>query len=374
MRSNNIFSHREHRVHRENPLPFLKNRFSLCALWLMVFAFSACGREPSHQSQTYVFGTLVDISIYGEEESRAVKLASDIQQNFQRLHHKLHAWDESSDLSRVNRAFAAGEHAVIDEELAMLIEDAKALSIQSDGLFNPAIGGLIKQWGFQGDSFDPVVIDLAAIQKLVSKNPQMDNISILRQETGIEVKSSNPAVRLDLGGYAKGYALDRAVAYLKSQGVQNALVNIGGNVIALGRHGERNWRVGIRHPRNTGAIAALDLEDGWAIGTSGDYQRYFELNGVRYCHVLDPRTGYPAQHTLSVTVLIPPGESNGTLSDVASKPIFITAPEQRNMMATQMGITHYLVIDDEGHVEISPEMKKRTQWNPNADGLIKTPQ
>lgn len=339
----------------------------------MVIILSACGREPLHQSQTYVFGTLVDISIYGEEDSRAAKLASDIEQDFQRLHHKLHAWDESSDLSRVNRAFAAGETAVVDEELAKLIEDAKALSVQSDGLFNPAIGGLIKQWGFQGDSFNPIAIDSEAIDKLVGKNPQMTDISILRQDTDIQVKSSNPAVKLDFGGYAKGYALDRAVAYLKAQGVQNALINIGGNVIALGKHGERNWRVGIRHPRNTGAIAALDLEDGWAIGTSGDYQRYFELDGVRYCHVLDPRTGYPANNTLSVTVLIPPGESSGTLSDVASKPIFIVAPEQRNAMATQMGITHYLVIDDTGHVEVSREMKRRTQWNPNADELIKTP-
>lgn len=361
-------------MHRANSLPCLKNSWSLCALWLMVLALSACGREPLHQSQTYVFGTLVDISIYGEEESRAAKLSSDIQQDFQRLHHKLHAWDENSDLSRVNQAFASGETIVIDEELAKLIEDAKASSIQSDGLFNPAIGGLIKQWGFQSDSFDPVAIDPAAIEKLVSQNPQMTDINILRQETGIQVKSNNPAVKLDLGGYAKGYALDRAVAYLKSQGAQNALINIGGNVIALGRHGDRNWRVGIRHPRDTGAIAALDLEDGWAVGTSGDYQRYFELDGMRYCHVLDPRTGYPASNTLSVTVLIPPGESSGTLSDVASKPIFIASPEQRNTMATQMGITHYLVIDDAGNIEISPEMKKRTQWNPNADGLIKTPQ
>ncbi len=201
----------------------------------------------------------------------------------------------------------------------------------------------------------------------------MADISISRDDSGISIKSGNPAVKLDLGGYAKGYALDRAMAYLQSQGVKHALVNIGGNVIALGKHGERNWRVGIRHPRDSGAIAALDLEDGWAIGTSGDYQRYFELDGIRYCHVLDPRTGYPAQHTLSVTVLIPPGASSGTLSDVASKPIFIVAPEQRNAIATQMNITHYLVIDDEGHVEISSDMKKRTQWNPNADGLIKTP-
>ncbi|MDZ4097633.1 MAG: FAD:protein FMN transferase, partial [Methylophilaceae bacterium] len=228
--------------------------------------------------------------------------------------------------------------------------------------------------GFQGDSFNPVAIDQTTIKKLVSDNPQMTDISISRDDSGISVMSRNPAVKLDLGGYAKGYALDRAMAYLQSQGVKHALINIGGNVIALGKHGERNWRVGVRHPRDAGAIAALDLEDGWAVGTSGDYQRYFELDGMRYCHVLDPRTGYPAQHTLSATVLIPPGASSGTLSDVASKPIFIAAPEQRSAMAAQMNITHYLVIDDEGHVEISPEMKKRTQWNPNADGLIKTPQ
>jgi thiamine biosynthesis lipoprotein len=348
--------------------------WSLCTLWLMVFVLSACGREPLHQSQSYVFGTLVDISIYGEEKSRATTLANDIQQDFQRLHQKLHAWDENSELSRLNQAFAAGETVIIDEELVNIIEQAKALSLQSSGLFNPAIGGLIKQWGFQSDSFNPVSIDQTAIKKLVAANPQMSDISINRTETGIQIRSENPAVKLDLGGYAKGYALDRAAAYLKSQGADNALINIGGNVIALGRHGERNWRVGIRHPRNSGAIAALDLEDGWAVGTSGDYQRYFELDGMRYCHVLDPRTGYPAQHTLSVTVLIPPGKFSGTLSDVTSKPIFISKPDQRSAMAEQLGVTHYLVIDDKGNVEISPEMKKRTQWNPDADGLINTPQ
>lgn len=340
---------------------------------LIALLLSSCGREPLHQSQSYVFGTLVDISIYGEEKAHAESLASDIQQDFQRLHQKLHAWDETSELSRINRAFAAGESAEIDEELASMIEQAQALSKQSDGLFNPAIGQLIKQWGFQGDSFDPVAIDQAAIQALVESQPQMSDISILRDEGKIQVKSRNPAVKLDLGGYAKGYALDKAAAYLKSQRVHNALINIGGNVIALGKHGDRNWRVGIRHPRNSGAIAALDLEDGWAVGTSGDYQRYFELDGMRYCHVLDPRTGYPAQNTLSVTVLIPSGEASGTLSDVVSKPIFISSPEQRSAMANQLGVTHYLVIDAQGNVEISPEMKRLTKWNPNADGLIRAP-
>ena len=365
VRWNNFLSHREHRAHREKPRAFLQNRFSLwslCTLWLTVFALSACGREPLYQSQSYVFGTLVDISIYGEEASRAADLTAVIQQDFQRLHHKLHAWNEDSDLSRLNRAFASGESVPIDPELAQLIRHAQQFSAQSDGLFNPAIGLLIGHWGFQRDMFKPVDIDHATIEKLVATNPQMQDIILHESASGIEASSRNPAVRLDFGGYAKGYALDRAAAYLKAQGANNALINIGGNVIALGSHGERNWHVGIQHPRKPGAIASLDLEDGWAIGTSGDYQRYFELEGKRYCHVLDPRNGFPAQHTQAVTVLLPPGELSGTLSDVVSKPIFISNDGQRSAMAKKLGVENFMVIDDAGNIAASPAMQQRLKW------------
>jgi thiamine biosynthesis lipoprotein len=98
-------------------------------------------------------------------------------------------------------------------------------------------------------------------------------------------------VALDFGGYLKGVALDRAADILRSQGVRNALINIGGNILALGYKEGRKWRVGIQHPRRAGALATVELNDGEAIGTSGDYQRYFELDGKRYPHLLDPRTG-----------------------------------------------------------------------------------
>jgi thiamine biosynthesis lipoprotein len=329
----------------------------------MVFALSACGREPVYQSQSYVFGTLVDITIYGEEESRAAELASRIQQDFQRLHQKLHAWDESSELSRINRAIAAGESISIDTEMADIIEQAGVFSAASGGLFNPAIGGLIQQWGFQRDSFSAVDIDRKAIDRLVAANPRMEDIRINRKNDGrILLSSRNTAVRLNLGGYAHGYAPARAGAYLKTEHAKNALINIGGNVMALGRHGERPWHIGIQHPRKSGAIASLDLEDGWAIGTSGDYQRYFELDGVRYCHVLDPRSGYPARHLQSVTVLVPPGNLTGTRSDADSKPIFITEPENRKKMAQQLGLTHYMTIDQAGNISVSAAMQKRLQW------------
>jgi thiamine biosynthesis lipoprotein len=179
---------------------------------------------------------------------------------------------------------------------------------------------------------------------------------------GNQIHSNNPAVQLDLGGYAKGYALDIGLTYLKEQNVQHALINIGGNIIALGQHGEQPWRVGIQHPRQPNAIAAVALPSGWAIGTSGDYQRYFELDGDRYCHVINPSTGYPVQDMQSVTVLIPPQQHAGVLSDVASKPIFIAEASERINQAKRMGINDFLIIAGEGDIQASASMQKKLSW------------
>lgn len=320
---------------------------------------SACSRDPLYQSQSYVFGTLVDISIYGEEPQRARALTDHILQDFQRLHDKLHAWHDNSALSQLNAAFAAGKAPVaIDDELATMLQDATKWSVRSGGKFNPAIGQLIQQWGFQRDEFTPVHIEDAAIRQLVAANPQMTDIVIDKHMA----YSRNPAVKLDLGGYAKGYALDRAADYLRSQGVVNALVNIGGNIIALGKHGDKAWRVGIQHPRAPGPIATLDLQDGWAIGTSGDYQRYFMRDGKRYCHIIDPATGYPGDQVQSVTVLIPPAANSGVVSDVASKPIFLAPADQRASAAMRMGIDNVMLIDAAGNIYSSAGMAKKLQW------------
>lgn len=141
-------------------------------------------------------------------------------------------------------------------------------------------------------------------------------------------------------------------------------MNIGGNIIALGQRGNRPWQVGIQHPRQPGSLAMLSLQDGWAIGTSGDYQRYFERDGKRYCHIIDPRTGAPAQGTQSVTVLIPPAEHAGVLSDVASKPIFIASASVQDRLdaARRMQIQNFLVVDAQGQVIVSEPMNKRLHW------------
>jgi thiamine biosynthesis lipoprotein len=305
-----------------------------------------------------VFGTLLDITIYGETEAKSQTISNTIISNFQQLHNRLHAW-RPSELQSLNIAFAQGKTAVsIQPDIANMIADATKLSIQSNGAFNPSIGGLIEAWGFHHDTFKLVPIDKATIKNLLNANPQMTDIVM---NSG-QAFSKNQKVQLDFGGYAKGYALDAALVYLHTQGIKNALINIGGNIIAVGKHGDKAWRVGIQHPRKPSAIAVVDLEDGWAIGTSGDYQRYFELDGKRYCHIIDPITGYPSEGTQAVTVLVPPQANAGVLSDVASKPIFIAKADQRIQAAHAMHVDNFLVIESEKNIYISPSMAKRVTW------------
>ena len=330
----------------------------LFLIFSFIFLVGCTKPEPLYNTQSYVFGTLVDISIYGETELAVQEISNQIIRDFQALHNRLHAW-RSSELKSLNRAFALGKIPVtIKPDLALMIADTTQLSVQSKGAFNPSIGGLIQAWGFQQDEFKPTDIDENKLKSLVQANPQMTDIVI---ENG-KVFSSNQKVQLDFGGYAKGYALDLAIVNLRKLGVKNALINIGGNIIALGQHGDKPWRVGIQHPRKPNAIAVLNLESGWAIGTSGDYQRYFDLDGKRYCHIIDPATGYPVQGMQAVTVLIPPQSHAGVMSDVASKPIFIANSDSRAEAAKSMGVENFLVIESTDKIWVSSAMAKRITW------------
>lgn len=332
---------------------------SLLALLALILTLTACSEPPLYKQQAYVFGTLVDISVYGEDEAKAQAAVGQVLKDFDKLHHMLHAWQPGT-VSRVNDLIAQGAAEVSTSPgLVAILQDAARYSAQSDGLFNPAIGNLIRLWGFQADSFDGNAPPVQAeIERWLKAAPKMSDLAL----QGHTVRSRNPAVRVDLGGYAKGYALDVAAAYLKSQGIDNALINIGGNVMALGKHGERLWRVGIQHPRQAGAIAMVDLNDSEAVGTSGDYQRYFEYQGKRYCHLLDPRSGQPVQGVQAVTVLAS-GAKAGVRSDVTSKPLFISGAAGWRAMADKMGVREAMFIDGDGRIGVTGELAKRLQWS-----------
>ena len=326
------------------------------ALLLVAVLLAACSRAEVFRHEAYVFGTRVDVAVYGDSQEAADAAAYAVLREFDRLHRAYHAW-EPSELTALNAALARGETAEVSDELAAMLADAQHIAATGDGLFNPALGALIALWGFHTDTFVPQRPDPSALEALLHAGPSMDDLHI----EGNRVSSRNPAVQLDLGGYAKGYALDRAAAILRENGVNNALINIGGNVMALGRKGDQPWRIGVQHPRMPAPIATLPLYDGEAVGTSGDYQRYFELDGERFSHLLDPRTGQPALGTQALTILISPREGAGTLSDAPSKPAYLAGDAWREH-TRRFGIEHALRIAADGRVEVTRALRARLQF------------
>jgi len=323
---------------------------------LMVCLLGACGEKPLVHEESFVFGTRVEIVTEGSPESQARAAINEVLREFDRLHRTYHAW-QPSPLTDLNKALEAGQTVTVSPEMANLVRSAQTYAEQGDELFDPAIGKLIALWGFQSDTFKAHLPDPADIHALVEENPRMSDITV----NGNQVSTRNRAVKLDFGGIAKGWALDKAAAILRRHGIKNALINIGGNIMALGSKGNQPWTVGIQNPRKSGAIATLAMYDGEAIGTSGDYQRYFELDGKRYCHLIDPRTGRPSDETEAVTILITPRKNAGMLSDAASKPIFLS-PRRWREMAHRFGINDVLRIDSKGRIMVTTDMRARLHW------------
>lgn len=324
----------------------------LCALLI-----AGCGKAPLQEQQAYVFGTRVEVIVVSAAPEQGRQAIAAVLREFDRLHRAYHAWQES-ELTALNSAIAADKPLAVSPELADLVRDAQAISQQGDYLFDPGIGRLIALWGFQADEFAAVLPDPEAIAAWRKSKPSMADIRV----QGNVVSSRNRQVALDFGGYLKGVALDRAASILRDQGIHNALINIGGNVMALGSKEGRKWKVGIQHPRQPGPMATVSLDDGEAIGTSGDYQRFFELDGKRYAHLLDPRTGYPADHTQAVSVLIPAGPRAGTASDASSKPIFVAGPDAWRKMAERMETGMVLRVDADGSIQVTRALHERLDF------------
>jgi FAD:protein FMN transferase len=331
----------------------------LLACLLALPLLFGCGRggtagDTVHRTQGHVFGTQVEVSIYGGSEQEAQALAAVVLAEFDRLHHKFHAW-QPSQLTALNDSIARGEAFEADAEMVALLKSATVLAGQSDNLFNPAIGRLIRLWGFQSSDITGQGPDPKEIKRWVDANPRMTDLRF----NGTRISSTNKAVMLDLGGYAKGYALDRAAQILRAAHVKAALINTGGNMLAIGQPGGRPWKVGIRDPRGEGAIASVELHDNEAIGTSGDYQRYFMKDGKRHPHIIDPRTGQTVDLVASVTIIASGGSDAGLRSDGHSKPLFVTGPQHWKEMAQRLGLKEVMLIDANRNVEMTPAMRER---------------
>jgi thiamine biosynthesis lipoprotein len=322
---------------------------------LLALLLTSCQpTDTIHHTTGRVFGTVVEVSIYGGSPEQAAQTSRAVLNEFDRLHHKFHSWQPSM-LTALNDAIAKGEPFVADAEMVKLLQSATLLANRSDNLFNPAIGHLIRLWGFQSSTFERHDPPPDEIRRWVVANPRLSDL----RYQGTTITSINKAVMIDLGGYAKGYALDRAALILRAAKVKAALVNVGGNVLAIGQPGDRPWMVGIQDPRGDGTLASIALHDNEAMGTSGDYQRYFMKDGKRHPHIIDPRSGNTVDLVASVTLIASGGNEVGLRSDGNSKPLFITGPDHWREMAARMEMTEVLLIDANKQFLMTPAMRVR---------------
>lgn len=321
---------------------------ALCALlaWTL-------WRQPTTSVQhreLFALGTLVQISV---AEPLPPALMSEIQTELRAFERR---WSPQGDgeLARLNGLLASQAQAPLPEALRAGIEAARKACLRSGGLFDPAMGVLVQLWGFDDeDHYRSAPPPAAEIERTLAASP-----SLCQAELGEDIVLGAIGARLDFGASAKGRAVDEIIAMLRQHGIRNAIVNAGGDLRAIGRRPERAWRIGIRHPRGDSSqavLASLDVADGEAVFSSGDYERFFLHEGRRYHHIIDPRDGYPAGGSQSATVL----HRNAELADAAATALFVAGADQADAVMRAMGISHWLLVDAQGDIHASPAMRQR---------------
>jgi len=335
-----------------------KNRlFYFTSVVMLFLSLSACSKSDDTtgkiiKDSQFVFGTIVDITFYGDKSMDATAALQSISHDLKHLHKAWHPWDTQA-MGRANKLIKTTEWFSYNPSIHTLLVDGKKYSLLSKGLFNPTMGNFTKLWGFSSEELlrtEPP--SKKEVNSLLAQSPSMNDISF----NGIRIKSSNPNIVFDFGGMAKGLAVDIVLKTLKDFNIHNAMINAGGDIKVIGQRGNRPWHIGIRHPRKKDSVlAGVDLHSNESIFTSGDYERYFIHNGVRYHHILDPRTGYPANKTMSVTVI----DSNAALADAAATALFVAGPAEWYDIAKSLGIKFVLLVDVKGDIHMNPAMQKR---------------
>ena len=240
-------------------------------------------------------GSACDIQLYANTKASAQVIADLVVADVQRIEQKYSRYREDSVLTAINKVAEEGGVIQVDEETVALLNYANTCYQQSSGLFDISSGILREVWDFKSG-----IIPKESNIKAILPRIGWDKVSL----DGSRLKFSIKGMQLDFGGIGKEYAVDRAATICQQYGVQHGLVDLGGDIKIIGPHADgRPWSVGIRHPRKPGELmSSIDVFRG-AIASSGDYERCIILNGKRYSHILNPKTGWPVRGLSSITVV-----------------------------------------------------------------------
>lgn len=304
--------------------------------------------KPYKETQ-FLMDTIIEITAYGPQQEQAVKAAFD---EFKRIQEISDKYNADSQLSKINQ-MAGKAPVTVDADLVKMITDSIEVSKKTKGAFDISIGALTELWGIghKGD-FVPTQAEIEAVLPLV--NYQLIQVDTTKNT----VYLPREGMKLDLGGVAKDYALNKATQKLKSAGITSALVNAGGDIQVLGTKPDGTpWRVGVQDPRNTeGMIAKVSLSQMNTLQTSGDYQRFFVKNGIRYAHILDPRTGKQPSEVASVTLVYKDADVY-TVGNIASSGFIVLGLEQGLEALKEFPGVEAIFVTVNGKVVVTPGLK-----------------
>lgn len=288
-----------------------------------------------------LMGTRCSVELWADDETRGRALVAEVLSEYRRIDAAMSTYKPDSEISRVN-AHASEAPIAIGDELYGLVERSLELSVASHGAFDITYDSVGYLYDFRAHQ-RPTDVEIAARLAAVDYR----HVVLDRAEGTIFFKA--PGVRINLGGIGKGYAVERAAALLRARGVEHALLNAGGDTRVIGDRRGQPWIVGIRHPRQADEVVTrLPLIDE-AISTSGDYERYFEENGRRYHHIINPATGRPTEGILTVTVIGP----DGTLTDGLDTAIFVLGAEEGLKLIESYPDYETIIVEATGKVSYS---------------------
>jgi FAD:protein FMN transferase len=326
-------------------------------LAVIPMVIGACGHKTeavgAHlvESAAVRMGSELRLTAWTAEEAKARAAFDAVFADFERLDALMSVWREGSDIVRLNAA--AGEHPVtVSPEVLEVFRIARQVSEWTDGKFDITFGALSGLWKFDHDQ-DNQVPDSAEVQRRL---PLIDYRALVVDDRAGTAFLQRKGMRAHLGGIGKGYAVERAAAMLRRNGLPDFMIQAGGDLYVAGFRDGRPWRLGINDPRGPAgrSFATLDLSDG-TFSTSGDYERAFLKNGRRYHHILDPDLGEPARLCRSVTIVA----DSPTLADALSTGVFVVGPVKGMALIERLPNVEGVIVSAQNEVLVSSGLKGR---------------
>lgn len=309
--------------------------------------------QPVFNMELETQGGPVEISIVGVDKDTGEQAAATIAEDFAYLDQHWRVGG-GGDLDLVNQLLPSEKVIVAPPSILPLLGLSQRFATSSSGLFDPGTGGFLALWGFNDppvDSHPPPPFN--AINALLHAKPKIRDLD----QDGIIWRSNNASIRLNFSGLLNGYSIDLAIARLREFGLRNAMIKFGGGVRIIGTRDGQPWPIPIHRPSSGSILAFIKLSGDESIVNIGNHQRSFLYRSNRYHELIDPRTGYPVNHTKAVTVLY----NNAVTADAAAHAMFIAGPHEWSKIAKLMEISHAMLIDNENVVHITPALRQRLE-------------